>query len=95
MKAIIRASLFLGVFVGVVWLILRLLLPWLSYPRIVMAGALMFFAGGALVLARAVLGGSYPDESHRKKNKLVLQGGFYLAVGVVWLLVGKFLMHLW
>jgi hypothetical protein len=90
MQATIRRTVFLGSFVLVLWLAGRLLLPWLTYSRIVLAVAFIFLAAGASAFVRAhrTVSGTRLALGHERP--LIVKGCIYFLVGITWLIVWRF-----
>jgi hypothetical protein len=75
---------------------LKLLQPWLTYPRI-LAGAVVIMAIGSVVKFNAAtralrLTG---QEAPERRRRLVTQAWFLAAMTLAWLLIGRYLLKFW
>jgi hypothetical protein len=76
-----------------VWLVGRILLPWLSRDRIVLAVALIFLAAGAGSFFRMAVTRRGFDSSVKNQRELAFNGSFFLLVSITLLLVRHFVFR--
>jgi hypothetical protein len=88
-------ALLVGIAVAAAALVIfRLLLPWFTYSRAFLLVTAMIFTGGAITLCLAwtARGGDSTTTSARSRY-LFWQGVGLFAIGVVWLLASRWLLH--
>jgi hypothetical protein len=94
-KKLLWGTLLSGAVILVGWGILWLLLPWLSYARILAGVAVLFLSAGMITFGAAIRVSLLKQEEPSGVRRRMLRAAFYCAAGIGWLAVGRFFLKLW